>query len=324
MTAKKVQLEERWRTADRASLAAEVLERLRAGKGFDGLALDRHDGRLDLRGLTLSAPTPSGPTQQVGRLAVTELKGTTQLRGVHWTELDLSYAALPGLSFFESTIQKCRFEGARLDGLGAWALDVEASSFVGASLRNAVLGSWYKGRENTYHGVSFAGADLRGLMCSTATFIDCDFSNARLVKVDFDASGFMRCRFAGLLEEIQFYDRDLRGQKRDRNPMEDVDFSQAELRWVEFRNLDLQKVMLPEDDRHVRLTHYRCVLEKAISACEAAGQRGLRGYFESELKWCPPGREIGIFNKRDLQEVGDLDFALDVLARAEHSCASEQ
>ena len=48
-----------------------------------------------------------------------------------------------------------------------------------------------------------------------------------------------------------FYDHGYKTGKSDANPMEDVDFTNAELRMVEFRRLNLDRVAFPSDDHHV-------------------------------------------------------------------------
>jgi len=50
-----------------------------------------------------------------------------------------------------------------------------------------------------------------------------------------------------------FYDHGFKTGKPDPNPMDDVDFSEAELRMVEFRGLNLDRVPLrPPQKRAVR------------------------------------------------------------------------
>jgi hypothetical protein len=140
---------------------------------------------------------------------------------------------------------------------------------------------------------------------SRATFTDCDFANAQLAKVDFQSSSFIRCRFAGLLREVMFYDRGFKTGKPDLNPMEEVDFSQAELRMVEFRHLDLVGVTFPQSSDHLIVHHYRCVLERAVYELQSdAKWRGLSAVMEHRLKWAGPRQQVGEFNRRDLVEMG--------------------
>ena len=65
------------------------------------------------------------------------------------------------------------------------------------------------------------------------------FEGTRLDGVDFQSSSFIRCRFAGELREVIFWDRGFETGKPDANPMDEVDFRDATLPWVEFRHLNL-------------------------------------------------------------------------------------
>jgi uncharacterized protein YjbI with pentapeptide repeats len=300
----------RWRTPEGEELAAEVASRLLAGRPLDGLALDEHEGRLDLRGLTV-APAGAEPLT---------------VRSARFQRLDLSGARLEQLRLFGCGIDDCRFEAASCREWRLWACDVTASSFAGANLRSSMLGGWDGGRGNVFRGVSFTRADLRGLVCPTATFIDCDLSDATLVKVDFQSSGFIRCRFAGELREVIFWDHGFQTGKPDPNPMEDVDFSEAELPFVEFRRLDLDLVRLPRDDRHVVVEHYRCVLRRAAAALagdDTVAGRRLAAGIAHRLKWAGPRQRVGVFHRESLGRTDEeVAAAAALLRRCEMECGA--
>jgi uncharacterized protein YjbI with pentapeptide repeats len=319
-------LTSQWRTQDGKERAEEIFGRLLAGSRLDDLRLGEHDGRVDLRGI--GAPPPERlETLEKNGWVVAELGGLPKFESVKLADLDFSGGLLEGFRFFNTTINNCRFDGARCHDWRLWAVDVTDTGFVGADLRKAVLGAWYQGRGDVYRRVNFSGANLRSIVCPTATFIDCDFGDAQLAKVDFQSSSFIRCRFAGLLREVMFYDHGFKTGKPDPNPMEDVDFSEAELRWVEFRRLDLDRVELPKSTDHLVVHDYRCVLEGAIRELQTdARRKGLRGVMENRLKWAGPHQEQGEFNRRDFVEMGDeaeAEFAVSLLRRLEAECAGK-
>ena len=166
---------------------------------------------------------------------------------------------------------------------------------------------------------------MRVLSSIAATFVDCDFSNANLHKIDFQSSGFVRCRFAGELREVIFWNHGFQTGKPDPNPMEDVDFSGAVLRDVEFRRLDLGRVRLPEDPDHLIVRPYRCVLERALERLKGRGgpeAAVLSVVLAHSLKWAGPNQEAGVFNKRDLADGGPegARFAEKLLRQAEQEC----
>jgi len=228
----------RWKTPGGEQLALEVLERLGRGAGLDGLDLGEHQGRIDLRGIAVPAPAKSQMSTR-SEWALQHLSGQLVFDGVRLHGLDFSQGLLESIRFFRSAIVDCRFDGSACQDWRLWATDLSKTSFVRADLRKAVLGAWHEGRGNVFKNVDFTEANLRSIICPAATFEDCDFSRAQLAKVDFQSSSFIRCKFAGLVSEVIFYDHGYKTGKPDPNPMLDVDFTKAELRMVEFRRLAL-------------------------------------------------------------------------------------
>jgi hypothetical protein len=117
--------------------------------------------------------------------------------------------------FWDTSVEDCRFDGSRCQHVGLVRTEVTDCSFVGADFRQAALGIWAESG-NVLRRVTFGGSDFRVGSCPAATFIDCDFSQARIEKVDFQSSSFVRCRFAGELREVMFYDHWL--QDREARP----------------------------------------------------------------------------------------------------------
>jgi uncharacterized protein YjbI with pentapeptide repeats len=317
----------RWSAPGGADLRDEVVRRLLRGKALDDLHLGEHEGRVDLRGLQMPSPELLG-TQQWKGWGVQELGGLVQLREVTLSDLDLSWGQLDHLRFFTSRIANCRFGSARCLDWRMWATETVDCSFVGADLRNSVLGSWYENRENVWRRVDFSQADLRSIVSKAALFEDCVFSNARLAKTNFESSGFVRCTFAGELRDVIFNDRGYRSPKQEPNAMVDVDFSEAELRDVEFRHLDLDRMIFPRSSSHLVVRNYRCVLTKALedlAGNESMRARSLRAVLENRVRWAGGHQEAGVFNVRDFRErEGDEDAAwqIEVIRRAERECGA--
>ncbi len=314
----------RWRTAAGELLTKEVFGRLVSGKSLSDLRLGEHEGRVDLRGISAPSPVQHDAREEKGWV-VQEVGGLVKFQRAQLVDLDFSGGRLESFRFFNTTIANCRFDEARCQDWRLWAVDVTDTSFVGADLRKAVLGAWYEGRGDVYQRVNFSGANLRSIVCPAATFVDCDFGDAQLAKVDFQSSSFIRCRFAGMLREVMFYDHGFKTGKPNPNQMEDVDFSEAELRMVEFRRLDLDSVKFPKSSDHLIVHHYRCVLEHAVRELHTdARWKGLLAVMEHRLKWAGPRQEVGEFNRQDLLEMGDeaeAEFAVSLLHRLEAECA---
>jgi uncharacterized protein YjbI with pentapeptide repeats len=323
----KTNIGSRWQTSEGIELASEVLRYLADGASLHALGLAKHEGRIDLRGLCAADVRKVEPPEQSLR-SFRKLEGQLELRNVEWEGLDLSDAQLSHFRFFNSLMTNCRFDRSKCEDWRLWGTNITESSFISASLRRSVLGPWYEGRGNTCKLVNFSKADMWKLVSPAATYEDCDFSNARLESIDFQSSGFVRCCFAGELREVMFYDHGFETGKPDPNPMEDVDFSKAKLRWVAFRRLDLKQVRLPHDGDHLIVTNYPCVLQHALQKLTHAKERHeieLRGLLKNYLKWVGAEQKIGIFSRLDFVDawgkVGE-EFATDLLCRAENECTN--
>jgi uncharacterized protein YjbI with pentapeptide repeats len=314
---------DRWRGPDGEQLAAEVFARLTAGKALDDLALGEFQGRVDLRGLPAPVPTRLQRFESRGRF-YEELGGLLRFEGCRLESLDLSGAFLDSLRFLHTRIADCRFDQARCQRWRMWAVDVSDTSFDEADLRNSVLGAWHDGRGDVFRTSSFRKANLREIISDAGTFVDCDFSHAKLIKIDFGSTSFIRCRFAGELREVIFWDHGFETGKPEPNQMEDVDFTEARLREVEFRRLNLDNVKLPASDEHVIVHRYRCVLDRALHALADdphPNAPALRAFLEVEARWVGPRQEVGVFSRRDLADIADPEYAVELLRRSERECA---
>jgi uncharacterized protein YjbI with pentapeptide repeats len=304
-----------------------VVARLLAGLPLDDLGLGECDGRVDLRGLPFPQPERLGRSEW-GGWVFEKLGERVWFKGGRLARLDLSGARLDMVVFWDTSIEDCRFDGAHCQHLGVLRTQIIDCSFDGADFREAALGTWSDGG-NVYRRVSFVGADLRLVSCRAATFIDCDFSRARLDKQEFESSSFIRCRFAGELREVMFCDRGFETAKPDPNPMEDVDFSEAILVECEFRGLNLDRVVFPRSAGHLVVHHYRCVLERALAELagdESLQARRLRAVLENRSRWAGPQQAVGVFSLLDYQRWGGPELSVraeDLLRRCEAACAGD-
>lgn len=110
------------------------------------------------------------------------------------------------------------------------------------------------------------------------------------------------------------------------NTMQDVDLSAAELRWVEFRLIDLQNLTPPKGPNHLLIRNFPRVLRRAVDELQNAttqGDRGLRGALEVDLRWVSPTTEYGILNRLDLGETdAEQNRAVELIRRLESRCSA--
>lgn len=296
------------------SVKNEAWRRLVNYEPLKGLPLAKKGKRIDLTGSQLSKP-PILERWQTPLANVERFEPNATFYNTTLENLDFAGSNLPAIHFSECEIRNCCFDQCNLQGLRLRASAIRESSFRGADLRGtplgvaAVTGLWAKKR-NSFFNVDFSGADLRETIYVAAAFKNYDFSHAKLEKIGFGTSTFENCSFRGELREVQFWRSDLstRGYPEDAfppNEMLNVDFSNAKLRDVEFRNLTLAEVKLPNDEDHVVLNDYPDVLDillQMLSRQNDQTARVLIAYLGVARRWAVP-RARGVLNRRDIAEI---------------------
>jgi uncharacterized protein YjbI with pentapeptide repeats len=328
MNAKPLELRQRWKTPEGVQRAAEVFARLQAGKSLDSLASATTDGRIGLRGLVLG-PVRIRRRRNIGRYFVEEVEQKPQLTNVEVRDIDFTGAILQHLRFDGCTVGHCSFELADCRGFGTWNSTFVDCSFAGANLRDSAFGGVDRS-ENRFESIDFSKAHMRGLASSAAVYERCSFDHAELKRVDFQASQLIDCRFAGELREVIFSRVTAPGvPRRTRtNSIVNVDFSKANLRWCEFRGVDVRNAIFPRDENHLVIENVGCVLRRCLAALEDvesfeahAARTLLSGY----LKWLDTDNTYGMINRLDICEAakGESDRVLKSLDAARHACASD-
>lgn len=285
-----------------------IWERLVAGRDLSDLELPRREGRTVVGALDLAT----------GRRGVRALERVTLKR------LDFGGAKLDGLQFRDAEIDDCDFSSATCTHWRMWRTRISNSSFQGADLTESMLGAVMDDVErNTWTNVGFQKAKMRHTMFVSAAFAGCDFSNARIVHVDFGGSTFKDCRFAGVLEDVIFWEHTLANDRVPLNTMEGVDMSSAILRCVDFRNLDAAAFILPTDPEHIIVRDYQETLDCVIASLStdpSTEAASLRSVLVAKRKWCKVGTRLGILNRRDLRKLGAEQLA----ERALEACSSSR
>jgi hypothetical protein len=224
------------------------------------------------------------------------------------------------LLFFDCIIDDCVFDNSVCQHWGLWGTTVTNSSWRDADLRNSALGAVKDGQRNSFRQVDFTKADLRGTSYTATEFIGCTFKDTRLDKVDFQTSTFTDCTFEGELREVLFYRTGFKGEGFPANEMTNVEFTRAQLRWAEFRGLDMDSVQFPEDEEHIIVCNYMAVLDQLVQEFGKEtdiASRKLANDFRMARKWAGVSQRRGVFNKNDLLETGGEEGLRRVLATIE-------
>jgi uncharacterized protein YjbI with pentapeptide repeats len=306
-----------------ANRVEAILERLSTGDSIERLGLGQREGRWDLRGVS-AQPLQCAGARNVAGVGLTEIQDRPRFSGLQLESVDFTGATLQGIVFENCTFHDCLFDGADCRGWSVWDSDVSDTSFVDADLRGAALGPLKRMRQNRYERVSFARADFRDAVCSAGVFVEVDFGHAKLIDLDFRASRFERCRFAGDLREVVFWHRNPIVRTLRSNKMEEVDFSEAELRWTEFRGLDMDLVRWPESGNHVLVDSYPRVLSELLAALDGDDSvmgRVLRSLVDRQARWVGKNQRRGIvLHRLDLLEhldAADVDRAIGLVRETE-------
>ena len=244
------ELKRRWDGLDAARLVREVRTWL-LGQGPRPGGLAEVDGRVDLRGIALSAtPATVGDPQD-------------PRAGVTWEGLDLSGAQVEELRFFGGRIRGCRFDGASLTGLRMFGSTVEDSSFVRADLRSRALGGGdWNGLRTAWRRVAFDRANLRESVFLGCLLEDCTFEKTtKLLQItDAEVRG---CTFTGLLTSLLVSGQ---GHQLPVDPRSfSADLSGAVLKDSKIEGYSLDATRLPDQDDLLVVRRYPPVMKVAAS-----------------------------------------------------------
>lgn len=267
-------LRSRWQTHAGATKAVKVIKTLQDKQGLQKLSfLERHNDRWDLRGLILPPLKRTGYLP-LGSQVVETVQGLTKFRGIRLVDIDLSYATLQDSAWAKSKLENVLLNYANADQIGFWACHLSDIEFRYASLNHACLGGNMGRVASSFANVDFSHAHLQGTTHGFASYEGCDLSYADLDDVDFDGARLVSCKFAGLIKDLRFRAHSrmpslplFPWQKVDTmrftNLMEDVDFSKADLRGVNFDGVDLSRCKFAEDDYILVIRNQYEVLSKA-------------------------------------------------------------
>ncbi|MFF2405996.1 pentapeptide repeat-containing protein [Streptomyces sp. NPDC058092] len=308
---------EYWSSAEGSRKADEILEAIKEGGDINHMAPGRFNGRLDLRGLHFRGMEDYAPDVTIAAA-----------QGVSFTDIDFTGSTIPGLQLSGANVVNCNFDNAKMDGLECRGVIFKNCSFVKSSLRGAQLSLPLDEKYTTYDSVDFSRAILIGSNCTDAEFNRTTFTNAKLNSVNFRGSNFTDCKFAGLLRNVIFWSSSITGRSVPENIMRNVDFSQSILRDVEFRDIDLEEVVLPSGEPHIVVQQYNCTLARVLERLPMKGEPftyGLRAYLAAELRFSHPERRVGIWHRKSLGKTSDeQEFAIHILKQAESECEAQE
>lgn len=227
--------------------------------GVTGLPVS--GGVVDLRGLALSPVFKPGAAVVTDFAAFRAAEPLRKLAGLRFTNVDLTWASLPGLWVEQCAFTRVDFTGASLESWTDKANVFVDCTFNGTSFAGALVGL----HGSTYSRCRFERAKFPRASFASGRFDDCEFIDCQLDGVDFMASSFERCVFTGAIDDAWFhggYPRPVEEHERQfgiarRNSMDRVDFSRAELLNLTFGDAcDLSTCIPPADAWTIHLGNW--------------------------------------------------------------------
>lgn len=176
---------------------------------------------------------------------------------IEW--VDFSHSNFSESIFKECEFINCLFTETSFKDTRFWACQFENCNFKRTTFNEASMAIRVGKKLGSFINCTFTEARFRKTNYGFPLFQDCIFTNCDLLQVDFNGSRFVRAKFIGLLDDVRF-----RGIGLDtapsilpwlkinpsdyKNPMDNVDFSGAELVAVDFcYNIDLSRCTWPND-----------------------------------------------------------------------------
>ncbi|AYM42056.1 pentapeptide repeat-containing protein [Mycobacteroides chelonae] len=230
-----------------------------------------HQGRVDLRGLVISAPERVRLDENFSRIAK-----LYEFQGVEIRDIDASHATLPEWRVIGSSFENCIFDHSKLASFRAYSAVFKQCSFKSSDLREASLGGRAEGRKSRgglYEDCDFSGADLRGVSTDPGRFTACNFQWTKWKNTRFLSTVLESCDFRYAYLERVFFDgrlfRDNAPTGLGENKLLHCDFSSAELRDTTFLAIDFRNCIAPTGDDFALVDHYPRRVEDALSYLKA-------------------------------------------------------
>ncbi len=304
----------------RADQCEDLWSIICAGGPFDGFS--RHNGRVDLRNRQISAPRFEG-VGDYGAYPIGRLSDSKRMRKVQLQNVDFSGSIMRHLDIAQSLFVNCRFDRADCRYWSLWSTCLVDCSFTGSRLNESQLGALLPdGSQNHFEHVQFIKSDMRSIDCAGAVFDRCAFDGVKLDNTQFGiACSFKQCVFKGLLRDVMFGERLLlpSGQETmytaiPQGVLEKVDFSQAVLRDVGFRDVSVQMVIWPDLQSHVIIELFSARLDDIIARLESKGdvEAAVR-FFKMEREALGEGRGFLVMHRLDLMDLVGAKRAEEVI-----------
>ena len=259
----KKELINRWKSSKGQHVLSEVLSKLSGNKSLETIkALDKHAGRWDLRGATLSTLKIERKIEGEST-SLTQKYGTLKLKNVGVESIDFSYADISYSWWEKCRVSNCLFEETKAKELRVYACDFSNCTFRKTNFTYSYLNRNIGKSAGSFKCVDFVECNLKDCIFCFPDIVECLFDNCKMTATDFDGSRFRDCKFIGKIDSAWFNGYSITAQKslfgifsrvnprECPNPMKNVDFSEAELDDVQFQfEIDITNCIFPTEPKY--------------------------------------------------------------------------
>ncbi|MDN5216397.1 pentapeptide repeat-containing protein [Fulvivirgaceae bacterium BMA12] len=331
----KRELIDRWKTVEGQQLLAKIIVVIIHNRSLEEVqGLEKYADRWDLRGATLSIQKTERKIEGAGT-SFTERYGTLKLKNLVVESIDFSHADISYSWWERCCVSNCLFEETKARELRVYASHFLNCNFQKTNFTYSYLNQNIGKSSGSFKSVNFIECNLKECIFSFPKIESCTFDTCNLVATNFDGSRFRNCKFKGSVDSPWFSGSSKTAQRslfgffnrvnprNYPNPMENVDFSEAELTGVSFINgIDLSNCIFPDDtDRYILVKNLKKVYYRAreIINKEWHGEEKRKGLGFIDVILYKPDRqnqEMDLIDKAFLtdddrdSEFGDKFFTL--------------
>lgn len=254
----------RWNSEQGKALLAEIIKNISMGIPLESIiGLNKYLGRWDLRGAKLSKIETKQKIES-GKYDFIKTTGTFRVKNITLESIDFSFADI-SYSVFENTILRdCLFDNLKGKELRFIACHIENCSFFKSNISYSFINENVGSNSGHIKNVKFVQTNLAESIFYFPIVEDCIFSDCNLIATNFDGSRMKNCKFIGKVDSAFFNGYSLNANKsvllffnkinpmNFLNPMENIDFSEAQLIGVTFKNgIDLSKCKFPKNENYI-------------------------------------------------------------------------
>ncbi len=238
--------------------------------------LEKYVGRWDLRGAQLSTLKDERKIEANGH-SLSQKFGTLKLKNVNVESIDFSYTDISYSWWQKCNVSNCLFEETKAKEIHVIASDFSNCIFRKANLCYSFINENIGSNSGSFRKVEFIETNLNECIFYFPIIENCVFVDCNLVATNFNGSRIKNCKFKGKVDNpwfkgypinvhnssLLFFNRI--NSKDYLNPMENVDFSEAELIGVSFSHgIDLSKCSFPKDEsKYILVRNLKTVYARA-------------------------------------------------------------